>query len=92
MLLTRNNSISFIVPLLMMIMIASNSLARQKDGVQEEGEEEAGDRRKGGQTGTPVSGTDAPTGPFRSGVSDARNRRKHGRSYGIPIYRKGRRG
>ena len=40
-----------------MMMITPNSLAGQK-----EGEEEAGDQRKGDQTGTPTSGADAPTG------------------------------
>ena len=57
-----------------MIMIDPNSLVRQKEGKTEE---EAGDRRKRGQTGTPTPGEDAPTGPTRSGLSDARNRRKH---------------
>ena len=33
-------------------MIVPNCLARQEDGVQGEGEEEAEDRRKGGQTGS----------------------------------------
>ena len=40
----------------MMMMIAPTSLVRQKEGVQGEEEEEAGDRRKGGQTGTPRIG------------------------------------
>ena len=53
-----------------------NSLFRQKEGTQGEKEEKAGGRRKGGLTGTPTPGADAPTGPSRSGVSDARNRRK----------------
>ena len=57
-------------------MIAPNSPARQKEGVQVE--EEAGDRRKGGQIGTPTPGVDTPTGLSRSGVLDARNRRKYG--------------
>ena len=61
------------------MMIAPKSLVRQKEGAREEEEGEAGDRRKGGQTGTPTSGTDVPTGPSRSGVSDARSRRKYGR-------------
>ena len=39
-----------------------NSFVLQKEGAQEEEEakEEAGDRRKGGQTGTPRPGVDAP--------------------------------
>ena len=61
-----------------MMMIAPNSLARQKEGVQEKGEEgvqekgeeEAGDQRKGSQTGTQTSGADAHTGLSRSGVLD----------------------
>ena len=53
------------------MIIAPNSPARQKKV-----EEEAGDRTKGGQTGTPTPGVDTPTGPFLSGVSDARNKRK----------------
>ena len=39
-----------------------NSLVRQMEGAQGEGEEEARDGRKGGQTGTPASGVDAPIG------------------------------
>ena len=39
----------------------------------------AGGRRKGGPTGTSTPGADAPTGPTQSGVSDVKNRRKHGR-------------
>ena len=72
-----------------MKMVSPNSLARQKKGVQGEGEEEAGDQRKVGQTGTPELGTDAPTSLFRSGVLDARNRRKHGRLCWVPLHRKG---
>ena len=74
----------------MMMLIVPNSLTRQKEGVQAEGEEEVGDHRKGGQTGTQTSGVDAPIGLSRSGVLDARNRRKHGQWYGVPLYRKGR--
>jgi len=55
-------------------MIAPNSLACQKEGVQGEGEEEVGD-----QTETQTSSTDVPKGLFRSGVLDVRSRRKHGR-------------
>ena len=62
-----------------MMIIAPNSLFRQKEGAQAEKEEEAGDRRKAGQIGTLMPGPDALTGAIRSGVSDARNRRKHGR-------------
>ena len=40
-------------------MMAPNSLARQNHGAQEEEKEEAGDRRKGFQTGTPTPGADA---------------------------------
>ena len=35
--------------------------------------------RRGEPIETPTPGTNAPTGPTRSGVSDARNRRKHER-------------
>jgi len=61
-----------------LIMIAPNSLVRQKKGAQGE-EEGAGDRRKRGQIRTPTPGADAPTDPTQSGVSDARSRRKHER-------------
>ena len=53
-----------------MIMITPNSLCRQKEGVQGKGQEEAEDQRKGGQTGTPTSGADAPTGLTRSEMLD----------------------
>ena len=43
---------------LMMMMIAPNSLVRQKQGEKEE--EEAGIRRKAGPTGTPTPDADAP--------------------------------
>ena len=46
----------------MVMMIDPNSLVREKKAAQGEGEEEAGDRRKGGQTGSPTLGADAPTG------------------------------
>ena len=41
-----------------------------EEGVNGEGEEEAGDQRKGGQTGTLTPGADAPTGLSRSVVLD----------------------
>ena len=69
-----------------MMMITPNSFAYQKEGVQ--GEEEAADQRKGSQTGTPTPGADVPTGLSRSGVLEARNRRK----YGVSFNRKGRGG
>ena len=62
------------------MMFVPNSLVRQKEGAQgEEEEEEAGSRKKVGSTGTQTPGTDAPTGPARSRVSNARNRGKPGR-------------
>ena len=64
-------------------MIAPNSLARQKEGVQ--GEE--GDQRKVGQTGTPMPGTDATTDLSQSGAIDPRNRRKHEWWYGVALHR-----
>ena len=67
-----------------------NFLVRQKEGAQ--GKEEARDRRKGGPTGTPTPGADAPTGPTRSGVSNTRNRRKQGRRYWVPLRRRSREG
>ena len=73
-----------------MMMFAPNSLVRQKEGAQGEEEEEAGDRSKASSTGTPTAGAGTPTGPTQSGVSDARNRRKHGRSCGALIHRRGR--
>ena len=74
----------------MMMMIASNSFARYKEGVpgEGEGEEKAGDQTKGGQTGTPTSDADAPRGFSRSKVLDTRSWRKHGRRYGFLLYRR----
>ena len=71
----------------MMMMIAHNSLARQKEQAQGEKEEEVG-----GQIRTPTPDVDAPIGPTRSGVSDASNRRKHGRWCGVLLHRRGRGG
>ena len=67
--------------MMMMMIFDPNSLVR-KEG---EEEEEAGGRRKGVQIGTPTSDANAPIGPTRSGVSDARNMRKHGRRCGVLI-------
>ena len=39
------------------------------------GEEEVGNKRKGGQKGTPTLGANAPTCLTRLGVLDARNRK-----------------
>ena len=64
--------------IVLLMMFAPNSLFRQKEGAQGEEEKEAGDRRKAGSTGTPTLGADALTCPTQSGVSDARNRRRHG--------------
>ena len=61
----------------------------QDDDYNEE-EEETGGRKKGETTGTPTASADAPTGPTRSGVSDARNRRNHERWCEVPIHRRGR--
>ena len=71
-------------------MIAYNSLARQMEGVHGEWEEEAENQRKRGQTRTPTSDADVPTGLSQSGVLDAKNSKKHGRWYGVPLQRKGR--
>ena len=71
----------------MMMIIAPNSLARQKKGAQREGDEEAGDQRKGGQIGTTTSGSDAPTGLSHSRLM---NRIKHGRWSEDLLHRKGR--
>ena len=71
----------------MIMMIAPSSLACQK-----EGEEEAGDQRKGVKLGTSASGTDVPTGISLSVALNVRNRRKHGRWYGVSLHRKGRGG
>ena len=78
--------------MMMMIMVAPNSFTRKREGVQKEGEEEMGDHRKGSQTGISTSGANAPTGLSRSEVLDARNKKKHGRWYGVPFHRKGRGG
>ena len=40
----------------------------------------------GGQTKDLWERVDAPTGPTRSVVSDVRNRRKHGRSWGVCLF------
>ena len=77
---------------MMMMIVAPNSLVRQEEGAQGEEEEEAGGRRWVGSIGTPTPGADAPTGSTQSGVSDARNRRRHGWWCGVPIHRRGRGG
>ena len=74
------------------MMVAPNSLVRQKEGAQGKEEEEAGGRRRIGSVETKTPGADAPTGPTQSGVSDARNRRRHGWWCGVPIHRRGRGG
>ena len=61
-----------------MMIVAPNSLVRQKVGTQGEEEEEARGRKRAGSIGTPTPVADASTGPTQSGVSDARNRRRHG--------------
>ena len=76
---------------LVMMMVAPNSLVRQ-EGAQKEEEEQVRGRRRAGSKGTPIPGADAPTGPTQSRLSDARNRRKHGRWCGAPIHRRGRGG
>ena len=53
------------------MVIARNSLVRQKEWAQREEEEETEGQSKGGPTGTRTPGTDAPTGPTQSGLSDA---------------------
>ena len=74
----------------MVMMIAHKSLVNHKEGAQGEEEEEAAGRRRVGSVGTPTPGADAPTGPTQSGVSDARNRRRHRWWCGAPIHRRGR--
>ena len=63
------------------MVIVPNSLVRHEGAQREE---------EGGPTGIPTPDAEAPTVPTRSGVSDAKNRRKHGRLYGIPVYRRDR--
>ena len=60
----------------MMMIIAPNSLVREKE-VHGDEKEETRDQRMGGQTEIPTPGSDALTGPSRSRVSDARNRKKN---------------
>ena len=74
------------------MMIAPNSLAHQRDGVQRDGEEEAGYQRKVAKQELrgQVWSVDVPTGLSRSGVVAARNRRKHEGWYGVLLHRKGR--
>ena len=71
------------------MIVALNSLVHQEKGAQEEEEEEAGSRRWVSSIGTPTPGADALTCPTQSGLSDARNRRRH-RWCGVPIHRRGR--
>ena len=75
-----------------MMMIAPYSVVHQKEEDHGEEDEKAVDRRKGGQTGTPTLGADDPTDPTRSGVLDARNRRKYGRWCGVILHRRGKGG
>ena len=70
-----------------MMMFAPNTLVRYKEGAQREEEEEGG-RRKAGSTGTLTPGADAPIGATRTGVSAAKNKRKHGRWCGVQIHRR----
>jgi len=53
------------------MMIAPTLLAARRMGAQ--GEEKAGQQRKGGPTRTPTLGADAPTGATWPRMSDARN-------------------
>ena len=72
-----------------MMVIAPNSLVRQKEGAQGRRRKRGGiEEREVKQTLTP--GTDAPTGPTRSGVSGARNWIKHGRCCGVLLQRRAR--
>ena len=71
-----------------MMMFTPNSLFRQKEEAEGEEEEEVEGRRKAGPTGTPPLSADASISTTRSGVSDSRNRRKHGRWSGVPIHRR----
>ena len=73
---------------MMMMMFSPDSFVRQMEGAQGEEEEEAGGRRMAGSTGTPTPSVDVPTGLTWSGVSDARNRRKHGWWCGVVIHRR----
>ena len=59
-------------------------------GGQGKEEEEAGGQRKEGPTETSTPGADAPMGPTRSGMLNARNRRNHGRWCGVLSHRRGR--
>ena len=59
------------------MMIASNFHVRYKEEAQGEGEEEAGDERKGDRKLTTTSGADVPISLLRSGMWDARGRRKY---------------
>ena len=63
------------------MMIAPNSIVRQKGGAQGEEQKEVRGQNKG-----------APIAPTRSGVSDASNRKKHEQKCGILIHRRGRQG
>ena len=61
-----------------MMMIAPNSLARQKEEAQGEEKEEAGGRRKAEPTRTLTPSKNAPIGLTWSGMSDERKRKEHG--------------
>ena len=75
-----------------MMIVAPNSLVRQEEGAQGKEEEQAGGRRRVGLIGTPTPGAEAPTGLSRLGALDARNRRRDGRRYGVPLHKKSRGG
>ena len=60
---------------------------RQKKGLKGDEEEELGGRRKGGPTRTPTPDANRSTVSIRSGVSDARKRRKNGRWCWVPLHR-----
>ena len=76
-----------------MMMIATNSLVRQKEGTQgEEKEEEVRGRKKGEPTESPTPGVGVPIDPTRSGMLDAWNRREHRRWCWVPLHKRGRGG
>ena len=72
-----NRMLQYVNYVSLMMIVAPISLVRQ-EGAQGEEEKEAGGQRRVGSIGTQTRGADAPTGPTQSGVSDARNRRRHG--------------
>ena len=71
------------------VLLVVMMLVHLEEGAQGEEEEKAGRRRRVSSIGTPTPGAVAHTGSTQSGLTDARNRKKHGWWCGAPIHKKG---